>query len=84
MAASTCSGSPTRSSTASSPTRAAATDENESADLYAQAAETAAGSYYATGIADRNDVIAARSDITGFTHVPVYIWVVKLADLERE
>ena len=32
----------------------------------------------------RNDVIAAHSDITGFTHVPVYIWVVKLADLERE
>jgi peptide/nickel transport system substrate-binding protein len=63
---------------------AAATDEDESADLYAQAAETAAGGYYATGVADRNDVIAARSDITGFTHVPVYIWVVKLADLERE
>ena len=52
--------------------------------LYIDAAEQADQSYYSTGIADKNDVIAARSNITGFTHVPVYIWTVELADLSKE
>lgn len=59
-------------------------DADQAAAAYAEAAETAASSWYATGIADRDDVIAARSNISGFTHVPVYIWAVKLADLVKE
>jgi peptide/nickel transport system substrate-binding protein len=62
----------------------AATSPDESQSLYSKAAEDAAKSWYATGIADKNDVIAARSNISGFTHVPVYIWAVKLADLEKQ
>jgi peptide/nickel transport system substrate-binding protein len=61
----------------------AATDPEESQRLYAAAAEEAAATWYATGIADKRDVFAARSDVSGFTHVPVYIWVAKLADLEK-
>ncbi len=61
----------------------AAVSPEDSERLYGAAAEDAGASWYATGIADRNDVIAARSDISGFTHVPVYIWAVKLADLEK-
>jgi len=61
----------------------ATTDPEEAKQKYADVAEEAAASWYATGIADRNDVIAARSDISGFTHVPTYIWVVELADLEK-
>ena len=51
--------------------------------LYSQVAQKAGASWYTTGIADKHDVIAARSNIGGFSHVPVYIWVVKLADLEK-
>jgi len=62
----------------------ATVDEEEAAQAYAEVAVEAASSWYATGIADRNDVIAARSSISGFSHVPVYIWVVRLADLVKE
>lgn len=61
----------------------AATDPDDAAAQYSKAAETASASFYATGIADKQDVIAARSDISGFSHVPVYIWVVRLADLTK-
>ena len=73
-----------KSSTASSPTpRRRPTRASRRTSTRRRPKPPPAG-YYATGVADRNDVFAARSDITGFTHVPVYIWVVKLADLERE
>jgi peptide/nickel transport system substrate-binding protein len=61
----------------------AQTDPDKAADDYAAAAKTASESYYATGIADKQDVIAARADLGGFSHVPVYIWVVRLADLTK-
>ena len=62
----------------------ALTDEDEAEQAYAEVAVAAAESWYATGIADRKDVVAARSNISGFTHVPTYIWAVKLADLVKE
>lgn len=65
-------------------TALASTDEEEAAQLYVDAADRAGLSYAATGIADKRDVIAARSNITGFTHVPVYIWTVELAELIKE
>ena len=61
----------------------AQTDPDKAADDYAQAAKVASASFYATGIADKQDVIAARADVGGFSHVPVYIWVVRLADLTK-
>lgn len=62
----------------------ALTDPDEAAQAYAEVALAAAETWYSTGIADRKDVIAARSNISGFTHVPTYIWAVKLADLVKE
>jgi peptide/nickel transport system substrate-binding protein len=61
----------------------AQTDTEQSLADYAKVAETVGKSWYVTGIADKHDVFAANSDLSGFTHVPVYIWVAQLSTLEK-
>jgi peptide/nickel transport system substrate-binding protein len=61
----------------------AQTNPDQSAADYAKVAESLGGTWYVTGIADKHDVFAANSDISGFTHVPVYIWVSQLSTLEK-
>ncbi|MBA2241002.1 MAG: hypothetical protein H0W09_07155, partial [Solirubrobacterales bacterium] len=58
-------------------------DPDKATQQFSAVAEAAGRQYYATGIADRRDVFAANSGISGFSHVPVYIWVARLADLEK-
>lgn len=62
----------------------AQTNDEDSLARYAEVAEAAGESWYVTGIADRRDVVAARSNITGFEHVPTYIFAVQLSALEKE
>ena len=61
----------------------AQTDTEQSLADYAKVAATVGKSWYVTGIADKHDVFAANSDVSGFTHVPVYIWVAQLSTLEK-
>lgn len=61
----------------------AQTDLEQSLADYAAVAEEVGKAWYTTGIADKRDVFAAGSDISGFTHVPVYIWVAQLSKLEK-
>ncbi|MFL5871435.1 MAG: ABC transporter substrate-binding protein [Solirubrobacterales bacterium] len=61
----------------------AQTNTDQSLADYAKVAGTVGKSWYVTGIADKHDVFAANSDVSGFTHVPVYIWVSQLSTLEK-
>jgi peptide/nickel transport system substrate-binding protein len=61
----------------------AQTNTDQSLADYAKVAETVGKSWYVTGIADRHDVVAANSDISGFAHVPTYIFAVQLSKLEK-
>jgi peptide/nickel transport system substrate-binding protein len=50
---------------------------------YAAAAERASRDAYVVPVDDAEDSVVASPNITGFSHVPVYIWMVSFASLAR-
>ncbi|MGV1047581.1 MAG: ABC transporter substrate-binding protein [Solirubrobacterales bacterium] len=59
-------------------------NEKQALATYAQAARAAGAQYYTIPVADKHDIIIASSNLTGFSHVPTYIWTVDYADLEEK
>jgi peptide/nickel transport system substrate-binding protein len=51
--------------------------------LYGQAGERAAQDAFVFPVDDTDDVTVSSSSLTGFSHVPAYIWMVDFADLKR-
>ncbi|MBS1886540.1 MAG: hypothetical protein JSU06_05050 [Actinobacteria bacterium] len=62
----------------------ATVDQKQSLLKYAAAAREAGEQFAVIPIAVKNDVIVAGSNLTGFVHVPTYIWTVDYADLEEK
>ena len=60
-----------------------AVDPAAAADAYAEAGSLATADWSVVPIAYVSDVVVARSDLTGVTHVPAYPWTVDVAALGR-
>lgn len=59
------------------------TDEDDAEEPYAEAGELAAEDWAVVPIAQVNDVVVHRADLTGVEHVPTYPWTVDLASIAR-
>jgi peptide/nickel transport system substrate-binding protein len=62
----------------------ATVDDKQALALYAQAAKLAGAEFETNPVADKHDIMVAGADLTGFSHVPTYIWTVNYADLEEK
>jgi peptide/nickel transport system substrate-binding protein len=61
-----------------------AANPTEATQLYEQIGEHAASVAWTTPVDDLDDVFVASSKLTGFEHVPVYVWTPDLAQLARQ
>lgn len=61
-----------------------AEDPAEAADLYAQIGAHLNEQAASVPVDDLDDVFVAAKDLTGFQHVPVYVWTPNLARLARQ
>ncbi|MBS1862228.1 MAG: hypothetical protein JSS68_11015 [Actinobacteria bacterium] len=59
-------------------------DPKRAEAILVHAARLAGAQFYSVPVADKHDVVVASSNLTGFTHVPTYIWTVNYADLEEK
>lgn len=63
---------------------AGATADSAAADrLYAAAAQRAIASYASIPIVDLPDIVVARRGVSGFAHVPAYVWAIDLASTKK-